>query len=87
MEHLHPDHRGEKQQTLERLSHLSISCLLRSYLVEMIKKKFQFSNSDQRINLPSRIKHMENFTKRLAESRNLSEQDLYMKQLYECARM
>ena len=53
----------------------------------MIKKKFQFSNSDQRINLPSRIKHMENFTKRLAESRNLSEQDLYMKQLYECARM
>ena len=50
-------------------------------------KKFQFSNSDQRINLPSRIKYMENFTKRLAESRNLSEQDLYMKWLYECAHM
>lgn len=72
--------------TLERLSHLSISGLLRSYLVEMMKKKFQLSNSDQWISLPSRIKHMENFTKRLAESRNLIEQD-YMKRPYECARM
>lgn len=35
VEHFHPDHRGEKQQTLERLSYWSISGLPQSYKDEL----------------------------------------------------